>query len=145
MNYAPKQLTRPLVMVFALLLLLALAPSQAAALEQNESEASFRQQLANGAIQQATINRLLRRVHLVLKDGQHIYFRYPPHHQEPRVVAELKAKRVPVVIEKSSQAKIEAKAVPRHHKLRYIVGGVLIAVIVIVIAVLLVNRRRQRE
>jgi hypothetical protein len=145
MNYPPKKLTRPLAIVFALLLLLALAPSQAAALEPQESEASFRQQLASSAIQQATINRLLRRVHLLLKNGQHIYFRFPPHHQEPRVVAELKAKRVPVVIEASSQAKIEAKAVPRHHKLRYIAGGVVIAVIVVVIAVLLVNRRRQRE
>jgi hypothetical protein len=144
MKNLPAKITRPLAIVFALLLL-ALAPSQAAALEQQESEASFRQQLASGEIQQATINRLLRRAHLVLKDGKHIYFRYPPHKQEPRVVAELKAKRVPVVIEASSRAKSEAKAVPRHHKLRYIAGGVVIAVIVIVIAVLLVNRRRQRD
>jgi hypothetical protein len=144
MKDLPARIARPLTLVFALFLL-ALAPSQAAALEAKESEASFRQQLASGAVAQATINKLLRRVHLVLKDGTHVFFRYPPHHQEPRVVAELKAKRVPVVIEASSQAKSEAKAAPVHHKIRYIVGGVVIAVIVIVIAVLLVNRRRQRD
>lgn len=144
MRNLPAKITRPLTIVFALFLL-ALAPSQAAALEAKESEASFRQQLASGAIAEASINKLLRRVHLVLKDGQHIYFRYPPHHQEPRVLAELKAKRVPVVIEASSVAKKEAKAAPVHHKLRYIVGGVVVVVIVIAIAVLLVNRRRQRD
>jgi hypothetical protein len=144
MKNLPAKITRPVTIAFALLLL-ALAPSQAAALEAKESEASFRQQLDSGTIARATINKLLRRAHLVLKDGTHVYFRYPPHHEERRVVAELKAKRVPVEIEASSQAKVEAKAVPVHHKLRYIVGGVVIAVIVIAIAVLLVRRRRQRD
>lgn len=144
MKDLPAKLTRPVAIVLALFLL-ALLPASAAALEQKEGAAAFHQQLDSGTIAEATINKLLRRVHLVLKDGRHVFYRYPPHHQEPRVVAELKAKRVPVVIEASSQAKTEAKAAPVHHKIRYIVGGVVIAVIVIGIAVLLVNRRRQRD
>jgi hypothetical protein len=44
---------------------------------------------------------------------------------------------------KPAEAAKEASKAPVHHKLRYIAGGILIAVIVIVGAVLLVDRRRK--
>jgi hypothetical protein len=44
---------------------------------------------------------------------------------------------------KPAVAAREASKTPVHHKLRYIAGGILVAVILIVGAVLLVDRRRK--
>ena len=109
-----------------------------------ESEAAFRAQLAARRIRSAVINKRIRSVRLTLADGSHARAKYPPH-QEPRVAAELKAKGVHVSVLSKTQAEKEAKNLPKHHKLRYIAGGILVAVIAVVAAVLLVNRRRQRD
>ncbi len=127
------------------LLLASIACAQAAAAEPKESAAEFHQQLAHGEIRSVAINKLLRRAHLVLSDGSHVIYTYPPHGQEPKLVSELQAKHVRVTIDTQSQAKGEAKKALPAHKIRYIVGGVLIAVIVIVGAILIVNRRRRRD
>jgi hypothetical protein len=127
------------------LLLASIACAQAAAAEPKESAAEFHQQLAHREIRSVTINRLLRRAHLVLSDGSHVIYVYPPHGQEPQLVSELRARHVQVTIDTPSQAKGEAKKSSAHHKIRYIVGGVLIAVIVIVGAILIVNNRRRRD
>jgi nitrate reductase gamma subunit len=57
----------------------------------------------------------------------------------------LKAKHVTVAVLSKQQAEKEAKEKPKHHKIRYIAGGVLVAVIVIVGAVLLIRRGRSRD
>ena len=112
---------------------------------QSESEAAFEQQLAGGQIQAVTINKRLRSLRITLKDGRHVLARYPPK-QEPRALAQIKGKGVPVTVLGKTQAEAELKNKPVHHKIRYIVGGVLLAVIIVVGTVLLINRRRrQRE
>jgi hypothetical protein len=108
----------------------------------HESLQAYEQQLASGQIQSATFNKRVRSLHLTLKDGRHMLVKYAAR-GEPALAAQLAAKRVPVTIEKPAEAAKEAKKTPVHHKLRYIAGGILIAVIVIVGAVLLVDRRRK--
>jgi len=108
-----------------------------------ESMQAYEQQLAGGQITAATFNKRVRNLHLTLSDGTHVLVHYPPK-DEPTLAAALAAKKIPVTVLTSSQAKAEASKAPVHHKLRYIVGGILIAVVVIVGAVLLVDRRRKR-
>jgi hypothetical protein len=109
-----------------------------------ETLQAYEQQLNKGEIKEATFNKKLRSLHIALKDGRLFLYRYP-RKGEPKLAEQLKAKHVPVTILKPAQADKEAKAKPAKHKLRYIAGGVLIAVIVIVGIVLLVNRRRARD
>jgi hypothetical protein len=59
------------------------------------------------------------------------------------VLRELRKHRVNTSVLSSKQAKEEQSKVPIHHKLRYIIGGVGIAVIVIVGGVVFYNRRRR--
>jgi len=120
---------------------LALAAEGAAAY-QPESLTAFEQQLSSGQIHEATINKRVRSVRLTLKDGQHVLAKYQAH-EEPKVLAELQAKRVPVSVLSKSQALKEVKKKPVKHKLRYIVGGIAIVVVVVVGAVVLIDRRRK--
>jgi len=111
---------------------------------QQESAATYEQQLAAGEIQSATFNRKVRSLHLLLKDGRHMLLKYGPK-EGGKLTTQLKAKGVPVTVLSHSQAVKESGATPVHHKLRYIAGGIVLAVIVVVGAVLLINRRRQRQ
>jgi hypothetical protein len=108
-----------------------------------ESLQVYEQQLATGQIKSVVINKRLRSVRVTLKSGELVKAEYPPH-EEPNVAAALRAKRVPVVVLTPAEAKKEASKATVHHKLRYIAGGILIAVVVIVGAVLLWDRRRKR-
>jgi hypothetical protein len=108
---------------------------------EKESEAAFRQQLASRQIRSAVINKRLRSLRLTLKDGSHVKARYPAH-REPKVARELKHAGAKVSVLSSEQAQAEAKKVPRHHKIRYIVGGVVIALVVVAGAIFLIRRRR---
>jgi ATP-dependent Zn protease len=111
----------------------------------HESEAEFAKQLAAKQVKSVEINKRLRTMRVTLADGRHVLARYPKK-QEPQTAARLKAHGVAVTVLAKSAAEKEAKAKkPAHHKIRYIVGGVLVLVIVIVVAVLVVNRRRQRD
>jgi hypothetical protein len=111
---------------------------------QQESAATYEQQLAAGEIRTATFNRKVRSLHLTLKDGRHMLLKYGPK-EGGKLTTQLKAKGVPVTVLSHSQAVKESGATPVHHKLRYIAGGIVVAVIVVVGAVLLINRRRQRQ
>jgi hypothetical protein len=108
----------------------------------HEGVKAYEQQLASGQIRSATFNKRVRSLHLTLKDGRHVLYRYPPK-SEPALASQLQAKGVPVTILKPAEAAKEASKTPVHHKLRYIAGGILVAVIVIVGAVLLFDRRRK--
>jgi hypothetical protein len=116
-----------------------------AASEPKEKEAEFRKQLAAGEVQLVEVNKLLRRAHVVLKDGRRVIYKYPSHHTKA-LIAELQGRHIQVTVLSKHQAKTEAKSAQHSgHKLRYIVGGVVIAVIVIVAVALLLIRRRRRE
>lgn len=120
----------------------ALAPA-ASAKEAEENQTTGEQQVASGQAVAATINKRLRRVHLTLKDGTKIFFRYQPK-EEPKAADFLAKHHVAVTVLTPSAAKKEAAKGTTKHKIRYIVGGVLIVIVVIVGAVLLVDRRRKR-
>ena len=109
---------------------------------EHESEAAFRQQLAARQIRAVTINKRLRTLRITLKDGRYVLARYPAH-TEPRVARELKAKGAAVSVLSKAQAEAQAKKVPRHHKIRYIVGGVVIALVVVAAVVFLIRRQRR--
>ncbi|MFI5037432.1 MAG: hypothetical protein ACHP93_03050 [Solirubrobacterales bacterium] len=109
-----------------------------------ESMAAFEQQMNTGQIQTAVFNRKVRSIRLTLKSSEHVLVHYPKGHA-PALEATLKAKHVAVSQLSEALANKELKAKPVHHKLRYIAGGIVIAVIVVVGAVLLINRRRQPQ
>jgi ATP-dependent Zn protease len=130
-----------------LVLALAAAPSQAAEGTTGvhwtkETLQEFNKQLAAGEIKSVTVNKRVRSLHLTLKDGRHMLFKYGAH-EEPKYAAQLQAKHVPVTVLQPAQAAKEAKK-PAKHKLRYIAGGILVAVVLVVGAVLLIDRRRKR-
>ena len=110
---------------------------------QKESFPEYEKQLASVQIVEATFNKRVRSIHLLLKDGRHVIVHYGKG-EEPKLLAQLQAKGIPVTIEKPAQAAAEAKKVPVKHKLRYIVGGIVVAIVIIVGAVLLIDRRRKR-
>src|SRR5919201_747073 len=120
---------------------LAAAAGAATPAYEKESEAAWQQQLAARQISSATINKFLQTVRTTLKDGRHVLFTYPKG-QEPRVRKQLAAKHVRVTVLTHSQAVKEASKKPRHHKLRYIAGGIVLGLIVLAGAVLLVKRLR---
>jgi hypothetical protein len=127
----------------ALLLPVGTALAEEAVHYTKESVQAYEQQLSSGQITAATFNKRVRNLHLTLKDGTHALVHYPPK-DEPTLAGQLAAKKIPVTVLTPTQAKSEAAKAPVHHKLRYIVGGIVIAVVVIVGAVLLVDRRRKR-
>jgi hypothetical protein len=122
---------------------LAAAAGAATPVYEKESEPIWEQQLAARQIRSATINKFLQTVRTTLKDGRHVLFKYPKG-QESRVRKQLAARHVRVTVLTHGQAVSEAKKKPRHHKLRYIVGGVVLGVIVLAGAVLLVKRWRMQ-
>jgi hypothetical protein len=111
---------------------------------QPESLKTYEQQLASGQIQAVTVNKKLRSLRITLKDGSYALAKYGPK-EEPKSVAALEAKHVPVTILTPTEAAKQVAKKPVHHKLRYIAGGIVVVVILIVGAVLYVNRKRQSE
>jgi hypothetical protein len=125
-------------------LLLAAAPSLAAegtVHYQKESLPEYEKQLAGGQIQAASFNKKVRSIHLTLNDGRHVLVKYAAG-QEPTYVAQLRAKGIAVTFLQPAQAAKKAKK-PVKHKLRYIAGGILVAVVIVVGAVLLIDRKRK--
>jgi hypothetical protein len=140
----------PLACRLALLIACLVIPASAARAAEttvsyiHESISAYEKQLAAGEIQHATFNKRVRNVHLELKNGEKYLVHYPPK-DEPHISSQLHAKGVAVTILSPSAAKSEAaKKGPVHHKLRYIVGGIVVGIAVIVAIVLLVDRRRKR-
>jgi ATP-dependent Zn protease len=146
---APTRVRALRLVAGALVCLALVLPSVASAAEDSsihysdETLQQYEQQLNGGQVKSVTINKRLRSLRVTLKDGSHVKARYKAK-GEPEQVAKLKARHVPFNVLTPAEAEAEAKEVPRHHKLRYIVGGALLVVIVLVGGVLL-YRRRGRE
>jgi ATP-dependent Zn protease len=139
MSRSTRALKIALAAICLALALLAPAAAAGAARFQHESFSAFQQQLSGGQIHAATFNKKAHTLHLSLNDGRRMLVSYPSH-EEPQLAAQLRAKGVPVAVEKKKK-KLVAKAV--HHTLRYIAGGIVVVVIAVVVAVLLVDRRRK--
>jgi ATP-dependent Zn protease len=109
-----------------------------------ESMSEFERHLNAGEIQTAVFNKKLRSIRLTLKNGEHVLVHYPKRGSHP-LEARLRAKHASVSVLNEAAANKEVREQPKHHKIRYIAGGVLLVVIVIVGGVLLVNRRRRNQ
>jgi hypothetical protein len=105
-----------------------------------ESEQEWKAQLSGGQIATVIINKRAQSLRTTLKDGRYVLGKYPKH-ELPRVESELRAHHVPFSVLTKVQAEGLAKKAPVHHKIRYIAGGILIAIIIVVGAVLFVRRR----
>ena len=66
-------------------------------------------------------------------------------HTDPKVAEALQKKHVKVTVLTPAAAKTEASKTPAKHKIRYIVGGVVIVLIVIGLIVYFVRRRGMRD
>ena len=136
----------PVLTVLSLaLVLLALSATGATAASvgyAQETYAAYEAQLNTGQIREATINKRLRSIRILLTNGRLVKAQYQPH-EEPKVLKELKAHKVKVTVLTVEQAKKEQGKRPVKHKLRYIAGGIVVAVIVIVGGVVFYNRRRR--
>ena len=110
----------------------------------HESEADFAKQLKAKEVKAVTVNKRLRTMRVTLADGRHVLASYPKQ-QEPQTVSRLQARGVAVTVLSKHEAEKEAGPKKTHHKIRYIVGGVVILVILIAGAVLLFNRGRRRD
>jgi len=110
----------------------------------DETLRQYEQQLNGGQVESVTINKRLRSLRVTLKNGSHVKARYKAK-GEPEQAAKLESKHVPFNILTPAGAEAEAKKVPVHHKLRYIVGGALLVVIVLVGGVLYYRRRGQED
>jgi hypothetical protein len=108
----------------------------------HESYPEYEAQLNAGQIREAVINKRLRSIKITLSDGRHAKARYG-RGEEPHVLKTLRAHHVSASVLSVAAAKKEQGEVPVHHKLRYIIGGVGLAVIVIVGGVVFYNRRRR--
>ncbi|MHB8531289.1 MAG: hypothetical protein ACYDC2_01075 [Solirubrobacteraceae bacterium] len=110
-----------------------------------ESKEAYEQQLNKGEIKEGTFNKKLRNLHVELKSGRLFLYHYGKK-ESKKLTSDLEKKHVKVTVLNATAAGKEAKSAPKPaHKLRYIAGGILLAVIVIVGIVLLVNRRRGRD
>lgn len=143
-----RRITLPRAMLATLCLGLALLVSAASAGAAEdvhyvkETLPQFEAQLSGHQIEVATFNKRIRTVRLTLKNGEHKLVIYKAK-GSPELIAKLQARHVPVTILSKAAAEQEAKEKPRHHKIRYIVGAVVVAIIVIVGLVLLISRRRR--
>jgi hypothetical protein len=139
----------PTIAGLALALSLAFGPLAAGAgaegtiTYRHETEAEFEQQIAAKKIKTAVINRSLRTVRVTLDDGSYVLGKYPKH-QVPQTIARLKAAGATVTLLSKKEGERQAYKSKKHkHKIRYIVGGVVIVLIVIGGVVWLIKRRRH--
>jgi hypothetical protein len=133
-----------------LLALLALFATSAAAQAETtptytkEDLSQYEAQLKGSQIQSVVVNKRLRSLRITLKDGSHVYVKYPKK-TGPTYYKQITAKGIPLSFLSADAAKKEQEKGSKHHKIRYIAGGVLILVLVIVAVILLLRRRRRDD
>jgi nitrate reductase gamma subunit len=135
--------------VLALCLVLAVPASGLAATTPeytHESKEAYEQQLDKGEIKSAEFNRKIRSLHIKTKNGDLFLYRYPKKGSKT-VEDQLRAKHVHFIVLSHSAADLEVKenAPAKKHKIRYIVGGVVLLLIVIGLIVFFVRRRGMRD
>ncbi|MHB8492493.1 MAG: hypothetical protein ACYDA6_09835 [Solirubrobacteraceae bacterium] len=103
---------------------------------EEESRSTFESQLRAHQIREAEFNKVAEHLHLLLRDGHHVYIAYPGHEQ-PALQHLILAAGVPVSIEVAA-----SKAGATHHTLRYIVAAILVVALFVLAALLIARRRR---
>lgn len=143
---------RTLTLRLAAVLLVALAfPSVAAAEEEaavshytKETEKNYEEQLKAHEVTEAKINKRDHNVLLTLKNGEKVFIHLHAHDVE-KIEAALHAQNVKYAVESSEEAQKEVAAKPAKHKLRYIIGGVVIVLVIVAIGYYLFDRKRKSE
>ncbi len=112
----------------------------------HESKEAFEQQLAKGEIKSAEFNQRVRSLHITTKNGHLYLYHYEKKGSKP-LEDQLRAKHVSFTVLTPSAAATEAKEHPpaKKHKIRYIVGGVVLVLIVVGLIVYFVRRRGMRD
>lgn len=112
----------------------------------HESKEAYEQQLDKGEIKSAEFNRKIRSLHITTKNGDLFVYHYPKKGSKP-IEEQLRAKHVHYTVLSHAAADVEAKqnAPAKKHKIRYIVGGVVLLLIVIGLIVFFVRRRGLRD
>jgi ATP-dependent Zn protease len=122
-------------LVASLFCVLALAPAAVASSRApKESLATFEAQLRGHQVKTLSLHTRVHSFHVTLKDGKKVVVSFPTAAQE-RLMKAAKGMGVRVKV---------AKVQPVHHKRRYIVGGVVIALILLGVAAWLFLRRQRR-
>ncbi len=142
---------RTLTLRLAAVLLVALAfPSVAAAEEAavshytKETEKNYEEQLHAAEISEAKINKRDHNVLITLKNGEKVFIHLHAHDVE-KIEAALRAKGITATVESSEEAQKEVAAKPAKHKLRYIIGGVVIVLVIVAIGYYIYDRKRKSE
>jgi hypothetical protein len=104
-----------------------------------EDYSVFLTQLNSGQVAAVTFNKKAHTLHITTRDGK-LYLASYDSPQWKSIEAQIKAKGVPVTIEKVKKA--GSTTTTTHHKLRYIAAGVLVLVVIVIAVVLGFNRRR---
>ena len=133
-----------LLAVLALLAGSAAARAETTPTYTQEGLSQYEAQLKGGQIQSVIVNKRLRWLRITLKDGSHVFYKYPKK-MGPKYYAQVTAKGIPLTIMSVDAAKKEQEKGARHHKIRYIAGGFLIVVLVVVVVILFLRRRRPDE
>jgi hypothetical protein len=137
-----------LSLLAALCMALALLPAAASAettpVYIHESRQAFEEQLAKKEIKSAEFNRKLRSLHIVANDGK-LYLYHYEKKGSPALEKQLTTHHVTFTVLSPSAAANEAKGKTTKHKIRYIVGGVVVLLIVIGAVVYFVRRRSMSD
>jgi ATP-dependent Zn protease len=135
-------LARPRAAVTVALLVCACAlasatPTLAATPLPQESLVIFEGQLNGHQVTAVTVHTKTHTFHISLKDGRRISIAFPASQQQ-RLEGDIRAQGIAVQV-----AKVQP---PPSHKLRYIVGAIVIVLIVLaIVGLLYMRRRRTRE
>jgi len=108
-----------------------------------EDLSQYEDQLNGDQIRSVVVNKRTRSLRVTLKNGQHVFAKYG-NKEGPNYYGAIRARHVPITFLSPAGAKAEQGG-GKHpgHEIRYIAGGVLIAVIAIVGGILYFNRRRE--
>jgi hypothetical protein len=111
-----------------------------------ESKQAFEQQLEKHEVASAEFNKKIRSLHIKTKNGNLYLYRYE-RKGSPAVESALKAHHVTFTVLTPTAADKEAKSLPKHtkHKIRYIVGGVILILVVIGLVVFFIRRGRMSD
>ena len=107
-----------------------------------EDLSQYENQLNGNHIQSVVVNKRTRSLRVTLDSGQHVFAKYGKK-EGPKYYAAIRASHVPITFLAPAAAQAEPGSKHPGHEIRYIAGGVLIAVIAIVGGILYFNRGRK--
>jgi len=140
----------PLACLLAIFIALLAFPALAAAEEGSstsytkEEKQAYEEQLKSGNIKAVKINKRDHDLLITLKNGELVFVHLEKHDTE-KAESQLHAKGVTYTVESAAEAEQEVKSKPVKHKLRYIIGGVVVVALIAGGGYLLYRRKAYGE